>query len=145
MPIYCSSGETFGEDSSETLFHSVAGGQILANLLQMLLVDLIQLHNPTPEECEHGDLMGNDPRIAAAPARFSNREGCGPNFILNSAVETAKYTKYAKGPGVCELGPLTNWVKIFWCGGRPCHPLLSRGSSGSRFIPTAVSRFIDWK
>jgi hypothetical protein len=63
------------------LFHSVAGGQILANLLQMLLVDLIQLHNPTPEECEHGDLMGNDRGIADAPARFSNREGREPNFI----------------------------------------------------------------
>jgi len=62
-------------------------------------------------------------------------------FNLNSAFETAKYAKYANGPRLCELGPLTHWVKRFSFCGRPCQPSISRGSRGSRFIPTAVSRF----
>lgn len=62
-------------------------------------------------------------------------------FNLKAAVETAKYTKYAKGLRLCESGSFTRWVKGFFGRRTPWSAFFSRGSRGSRFIPIAVSRF----
>ena len=61
-------------------------------------------------------------------------------FTLTSAVETAKYAKYANEQRSLQRPPFTHWVKRFGPAKFHFGSFGSRGPRGSRFIPTAVSR-----
>ena len=69
---------------------------------------------------------------------MSNPFGVSP-VILKPAIETANHAKYAYGQGLGEKSARTQWVNDLATVESRFGPLLSRGSYGSRFIPTAVS------